>query len=169
MFMFILSIIPGELEYSINKINTIFCLCLFVDNPKKKKNYNVLELDELEYLRKKKKSILLYNGTRAWYTRVLCCMVLEFTMLEYHIIFFLICPISTSVVPWWQNFQELEFKKLEYHKKWYFPKQFRNSVFLQKISEIGGIWPFWPIFNIFCCSEHLREMLRTFGNLNLQC
>ena len=27
----------GELEYSINKIITILCLCFFVDNPKKKK------------------------------------------------------------------------------------------------------------------------------------
>ena len=26
----------GELEYCRNKINSILCLCLFVDNPKKK-------------------------------------------------------------------------------------------------------------------------------------
>ena len=99
----------------------------------------VLELGELEYLRKKKKKQhFIKNGTRAWYTRVLCCMVLEFTMLEYHIIFFN-GPISTLAVPRWQNSQELEF-----HKKWYFPIQFRNNVFLQNISKICGIWPFWP-------------------------
>ena len=37
----------------------------------------------------------LIKGTWAWYTRVLCCMVLEFTKLEYHI-FFLIAQISTQ-------------------------------------------------------------------------
>ena len=50
----------------------------------------VLNLGELEYLRKKKKT--------AFYKK----MVLEFTMLEYHIIFFN-GPISTSAVPRWQN------------------------------------------------------------------
>ena len=42
------------------------------------------------------------KGTRAWYTWVLCCMVLEFTKLEYHIIFFN-CTNSNSAVPQWQN------------------------------------------------------------------
>ena len=48
----------------------------------------VLEFGKLEYCRNKIFCILFIKGTQAWYTRVLCCMVLEFTKLEYHIIFF---------------------------------------------------------------------------------
>ena len=47
----------------------------------------VHKLGELEYCRNKTNSILFIKGTQAWYTRVLCCMVLEFTKLEYCIIF----------------------------------------------------------------------------------
>ena len=43
-----------------------------------------------------------FKGTRAWYTRALCCMVLEFTKLEYHIICFNHTN-SNSAVPRWQN------------------------------------------------------------------
>ena len=96
----------SELEYCRNKINCILCLCLFVDNPnkkKKKKSYKVLKLGELEYRKNKIDNILFIKGTRAWYTRVLCCTVLEYSKLEYHIIFFN-RPISTSAMPRWQNF-----------------------------------------------------------------
>ena len=55
---------------------------------KKKKIYTVLEFGKLEYCRNKIFCILFIKGTRAWYTRVLCCMLLEFTKFEYHIIFF---------------------------------------------------------------------------------
>ena len=75
----------------------------------------VLKLGELEYRRNKINSILFIKCTRARYTRVLCCMVLEYTKLEYHIIFFN-RPISTSAMPQWQNFKEVKFLKLEYHK-----------------------------------------------------
>ena len=53
----------GELEYCRNKINSILCLCLSVDIPKKKKNkqnYKVLKLGELEYCRNKINIILFF-------------------------------------------------------------------------------------------------------------
>ena len=99
-----------------------------------KKNYMVLEFGKLEYCRNKIFCILFIKCTRAWYTRVLCCMVLEFTKLEYHIIFF----NRTNPI---QQFyggrtdEELEFLKLEFRKKWYFAIYFQNSVFLLKISK----------------------------------
>ena len=52
--------------------------------------------------------------TLAWSARVLCCMELEFTKHEYHIIFFNRTN-SRSTVPRWPNFWELKFLKLEYH------------------------------------------------------
>ena len=48
------------------------------------------------------KFFFFLKGTRACYTRVLCCMVLEFTKLEYHIIFFRRTN-SNSAVSRWQN------------------------------------------------------------------
>ena len=66
------------------------------------------------------------NGTRAWYTRVLCCVVLEFTKLEYHIIF-LNCTNSNSVVPRWQNWWGTQVSETRVLKKvvlcYLFPKQ----------------------------------------------
>ena len=81
----------GVLDYCRNKINSILFLCLFVDNPKKKKKvYKVLKLDELEYHRNKKKlkikkkkqhffikwysslvySSIVLHGTRVYQARV---------------------------------------------------------------------------------------------------
>ena len=64
-------------------MNAILCLCLFVDNPKKKKKkvYKVLELGDLEYrrnLKKKKKqhfiikwySSIVLHGTRVYHAQV---------------------------------------------------------------------------------------------------
>ena len=73
----------SELEYCRNKINNILFLCLFVNNPKKKKkkSYKVLKLGELEYCRNKINNILCLclfvnnpkkkkkkklQGTQAW-------------------------------------------------------------------------------------------------------
>ena len=39
----------------------------------------------------------------------------------------------------------LEFTKLEYHKKWYFPNYFRNSALLLNISKIDANGPFSPL------------------------
>ena len=69
-------------------------------SPKKKRSYMELEFIKLEFLTRYSSSpslstvqininiILFIKGTRVWYTPVLCCMELEFTKLEYHIIFF---------------------------------------------------------------------------------
>ena len=70
-------------------------------------------------------------------------MVLEFTKLEYHIIFFNRTN-PTQQCHGGRTDEELEFLKLEFWKKWYFAIYFRNSVLLLKISKKGGIWPFWP-------------------------
>ena len=69
-------------------------------------------------------------------------MVLEFTKLEYHIIFFN-CTNPTQQCHSDRTDEELEFLKLEFLKKWYFAIYFRNSVLLLKISKKGGICPFW--------------------------
>ena len=71
-------------------------------SPNKKKKYTVLEFGKLKYCRNKIFCILFIKGTQAWYTRVLCCMVLEFTKLEFHIIFFNRTN-SNSAVPRWQS------------------------------------------------------------------
>ena len=38
----------------------------------------------------------------------------------------------------------LELGELEYHKKWYLPNYFRNSVLDQIISKINANGPFYP-------------------------
>ena len=74
------------------------------------------------------------KGTRAWYTQVLCYIVLEFTKLEYHIIFFNRTN-SNSAVPWWQNWwgtQVLE-KVVLCHlfpKQCFFAKNFQKMWYL---------------------------------------
>ena len=42
----------------------------------------------------------------------------------------------------------LELTKLEYHKKWYFPIYFPNSVSGPNISKINANGPFCPIYNV---------------------
>ena len=105
----------------------------------------VFEFGKLEYCRNKIFCILFIKGNRAWYTRVLCCKILEFTKLEYHIIFFNRTN-PTQQYHSGRTDEELEFLKLEFWKKWQFAIYFRNSVFLLNISKKGGIWPFWPFF-----------------------
>ena len=61
-------------------------------------------------------------------------MVLEFSKLEYHIIFFN-CTNPTQQCHGGRTDEELEFLKLEFWKKWYFAIYFRNSVLLLKISK----------------------------------
>ena len=82
-------------------------------------------------------------------------MVLEFTKLEYHIIFFNRTN-PTQQCHGGKTDEELEFLKLEFWKKWYFAIYFRNSVLLLKISKKGGIWPFWPST---LCSNNLSLIL----------
>ena len=79
------------------------------------------------------------KGTRAWYTRVLCCMVREFTKLEYHIIFFNRTN-SNSAVLQWQNWWEtwvFETRVLEkvvlghlFPKQCFFAKNFQKMWYL---------------------------------------
>ena len=77
---------------------------------KKKKNYTVLEFTKLGYC----VIFFFLKGTRAWYTRVLCCMVLEPGILEYYVAWYSSLPSSSttiffnrtnsnSAVPRWQN------------------------------------------------------------------
>ena len=105
----------------------------------KKKKYTVLEFGKLEYCRNKIFCILFIKGTRAWYTRVLCCMVLEFTKLKYHIIFFNRTN-SNSAVPRWQNWwgtRVSETRVLEkvvichlFPKQFFFAKNFQKRWYL---------------------------------------
>ena len=41
----------------------------------------------------------------------------------------------------------LELGELEYHKKWYFPNYFRNSVSDPIISKLSANGPFWPLLS----------------------
>ena len=113
-------------------------------NKQTKKNYMVLEFGKLEYRRNKIFCILFIKGTRAWYSRVLCCMVLEFTKLEYHIIFF--DPTNfNSAVPRWQNWWGTRVSETRVLEKVVLCHLFlKQCFFLLKISKKGGIWPFWP-------------------------
>ena len=45
----------------------------------------------------------------------------------------------------------LKLGELEYHKKWYFPNYFRNSVSDPIISKISANGPFCPKFNGIWC------------------
>ena len=50
----------------------------------------------------------------------------------------------------------LELGELEYHKKWYLPKYFRNSVADPIISKISANGPFCPFYHciLFSKSSH---------------
>ena len=112
-------------------------------NNKTKKIYTVLEFSKLEYRRNKIFCILFINGTRAWYTRVLCCVVLEFTKLEYHIIFFNRTN-SNSAVPWWQNWWGTRVSETRVLEKVVVCHLFPKQCFFAKNFQKCGIWPFWP-------------------------
>ena len=98
-------------------------ICLLSPNKKKnktkqkKKFTQYSRLVNLSTVEKKKICILFIKGTRAWYTRVLCCMVLKFTKLEYHIIFFNRANPTQQCHDGTTD-EELEFLKLEFWKKW---------------------------------------------------
>ena len=97
----------------------------------KKKNYAVLEFGKLDYCRNKIFRILFIKGTWAWYTRVLCCKVLEFTKLEYHIIFFNRTN-SNSAVPRWQNWWETRVSETQVPEKVVLCHLFPKQCFLAK-------------------------------------
>ena len=80
-------------------------ICRLSQKKKKKKEVSTIEINI--------NIILFINGTRAQYTRVLCCMELEFTKLEYHIIF-LITQISAQQCHGGRTEEELEFLKLNF-------------------------------------------------------
>ena len=66
------------------------CLCLFVDYPKKKKKFvRNSSLVSSSTLEKQYRAFYLQR-TQAWYDRVPYYKELEFTKLEYHIIFFIV-------------------------------------------------------------------------------
>ena len=56
----------------------------------------------------------------------------------------------------------LELTKLEYHKKWYFPIYFPNSVSGPNISKINANGPFCPIPNV---QTDIMELLEGWPNL----
>ena len=64
----------------------------------------------------------------------------------------------------------LELGELEYHKKWYFPNYFRNSVSDPIISKLSANGPFWPKkrYNKFQtargCAIHVGLALRLLGS-----
>ena len=156
---------------------------LIIPKPKKKKkNYTVLEFGKLEYRRNKIFCILFIKGTRAWYIRVLCCMVLEFTKLEYHIIFFNRTN-SNSVVPQWQNWwgtRVSETQVLEkvvvchlFPKQCFFAKNFEKRWYLAILASNNGSlrryllynWPtpmreYWLIIKLVVypkCEHHVGQ------------
>ena len=146
---------------------------LIIPKPKKKKkNYTVLEFGKLEYRRNKIFCILFIKGTRAWYIRVLCCMVLEFTKLEYHIIFFNRTN-SNSVVPQWQNWwgtRVSETRVLEkvvvchlFPKQCFFAKNFQKMWYLAILALFRIYWGYkvaakklYLLFKILCM-DHIRH------------
>ena len=65
---------------------------------KQKKKLHSTRVYQTQVLR----NFFFFLNTWAWYTQVLCCMVLEFTKLKYNIIFFNRTN-SNSAVPRWQN------------------------------------------------------------------
>ena len=50
----------------------------------------------------------------------------------------------------------LELGELEYHKKWYFPNYFRNSVSDPIISKISANGPFCPMHTYHFVEDELR-------------
>ena len=94
------------------------------------------------------KFFFAFNDTQAWYTRVLCCMLLEFTKLEYHIIFFNRTN-SNSAVPRWQNrwgTRVSEIRVLEkvilchlFSKQCFFTKNFQKMWYLAILAKICSI------------------------------
>ena len=72
----------------------------------------------------------LKKGTWAWYTQVMCCLVLEFTKLEYRIIVFLIAQIQLSSAT--------------------MAKLMRNSSFWNSNSRKSGTLPFISETMFFC-------------------
>ena len=121
-------------------------ICWLSPNKTKQKNYTVLEFGKLEYHRNKIFCILFIKGTRAWYTRVLCCMVLKFTKLEYHIIFFNRTN-SYSAVPRWQNWWGTRVSETRVLEKvvvcHLFPKQCFFAKYFQKRWYLAILAFFW--------------------------
>ena len=86
------------------------------------------------------------KGTQAWYTKILCYMVLEFTKLEYHIIVFYRTN-SNSTVPRWQNWWGTRVsetrvlkKVIPYHlfsKQSFFTKNFQKIWYLTILAHIS--------------------------------
>ena len=53
----------------------------------------------------------------------------------------------------------LELTKLEYHKKWYIPIYFPNSVSGPNISKINANGPFCPFYFDLMISEHWFQVV----------
>ena len=96
-------------------------------------------------------------------------MVLEFTKLEYRIIFFNHTN-PTQQCHGGKTNEELKFLKLQFLKKWYSAIYFRNNVFLLKISKNCGIWPFWPSHytistNIYLYLQYFQQKVFSFSKI----
>ena len=108
---------------------------IFWLSKKKKKNLHSTRVYQTRLLCK---FFFLIRGTRAWYTRVLC-MVLEFTKLEYHIIFFNHLNFNSAVPRWhnWWGTRVSETRVLEkvvlchlFPKQCFFTKNFQKMWYL---------------------------------------
>ena len=109
--------------------------------------------------------LFIIKGTWAWNTRVLCCMVLEFTKLKYHIILFNRTN-SNSAVPRWQNWwgtrvsetQVLE-KVVLCHllpKQCFFAKNFQKMWYLAILASVLVYFSCtWNVeFFFFICEKY---------------
>ena len=120
---------------------------LLSPNKRKKKNLHSTRVYQTRVLCKFF-FLFLKKGTRAWYTRVLCCMVLEFTELEYHIIFFNRTN-SNSAVPRWQNWWGTRVLKTVvlchlFLKQCFFVKNFQKMWYLA-ILAYNVLQKYWVI------------------------